>query len=103
MELKTEGVKVFGPADDGTIPGMDVGLADQDTFSFSGTNAVVIGEFPRVLSNHCEASEDESANRILCMLHMNICPLISKYRCRRTHSRSHCILLPRGEVGIRRR
>jgi hypothetical protein len=49
MELKTEGVQVFGPADDGTIPGMDVGLADQDTFSFSGTNAVVMGEFLRVI------------------------------------------------------
>ena len=45
MELKTEGVQVFGPAADGKIPGIDVRLADNDIFSFSGANAVVMGEF----------------------------------------------------------
>lgn len=42
MELKTEGVQVFGPAADGNIPGIDVRLADNDTFSFGGANAVVM-------------------------------------------------------------
>ena len=44
MELKTEGVKVYGPAADGNIPGMDIPLQDGDTFSFGGADAIVIGE-----------------------------------------------------------
>ena len=43
MELKTEGVQVYGPAAE-KIPGMDVALKDSDTVSFAGTNAVVMGE-----------------------------------------------------------
>lgn len=42
MELKTEGVKVYGPAADGNIPGMDIPLQDGDTFSFGGADAIVI-------------------------------------------------------------
>lgn len=41
-ELKTEGVKVYGPAADGNIPGMDVPLKDGDKCSFGGADAVVI-------------------------------------------------------------
>jgi hypothetical protein len=43
MELKTEGVQVYGPASE-KIPGMDVALKDKDTVSFAGENAVVMGE-----------------------------------------------------------
>ncbi len=42
MELKTDGVTVYGPAADGRIPGMDVALKENDTFSFGGTEARVI-------------------------------------------------------------
>ncbi len=42
MELKTEGVQVYGPATE-KIPGMDVSLKDKDTVSFAGANAVVMG------------------------------------------------------------
>jgi len=41
-ELKTEGVKVYGPASDGNIPGMDNPLSDSDTLSFGGAEARVI-------------------------------------------------------------
>jgi len=41
MELKTEGVQVYGPASE-KIPGMDVALKDKDTVSFAGENAVVM-------------------------------------------------------------
>ncbi|KAL7543678.1 hypothetical protein ACHAXR_012993 [Thalassiosira sp. AJA248-18] len=41
-ELKTEGVKIYGPAADGDIPGMDVPLKDSDTLSFGGANAEVM-------------------------------------------------------------
>lgn len=44
-ELKTEGVKVYGPAADGNIPGMDVPLKDGDKCSFGGADARVIGKF----------------------------------------------------------
>ena len=47
LELKTNGVKVYGPVSDGHIPGLDVGLKDKDTFSFAGAEAKVIGKmFP---------------------------------------------------------
>lgn len=45
LELKTKGVQVYGPAADGKIPGMDIRLSDNDTFSFGGVNAIVMGEF----------------------------------------------------------
>jgi hypothetical protein len=45
MELKTDGVKVYGPANDGSIPGMDISLKDDDVVSFGGTTAKVIGEW----------------------------------------------------------
>lgn len=44
IELKTEGVKVFGPAEDGSIPGVDSPLKENDLVSFGGTNAKVMGE-----------------------------------------------------------
>lgn len=44
MALKTEGVKVYGPAAE-NIPGMDVALKERDNVSFAGTNAVVMGEY----------------------------------------------------------
>ncbi len=44
MELKTDGVKVYGPATE-KIPGMDVALKGGDLVSFAGANAVVMGEF----------------------------------------------------------
>ncbi len=43
IELKTEGVQVYGPATE-KIPGMDVALKDGDVVSFAGVNAVVMGE-----------------------------------------------------------
>ena len=45
VELKTEGVKVYGPAADGNIPCMDVPLKGSDALSFAGANAKVIGKF----------------------------------------------------------
>ncbi len=56
MELKSEGVQVFGPAADGNIPGIDVRLADNDTFSFGRANAVVMGEFLAYCSTCCETT-----------------------------------------------
>lgn len=44
MELKTEGVQVYGPAEDGSIPGVDYPLKENDLVSFGGTNARVMGE-----------------------------------------------------------
>jgi hypothetical protein len=44
MELKTDGVKVFGPSKDGNIPGVDVRLDEDDVVEFGGTNAKVIGK-----------------------------------------------------------
>jgi len=41
-KLKTEGVKVYGPAADGRIPCMDVPLQGGDKFSFGGADAVVM-------------------------------------------------------------
>ncbi|KAL3807009.1 hypothetical protein ACHAXA_010485 [Cyclostephanos tholiformis] len=41
MELKTDGVKVYGPATE-KIPGMDVALKGGDLVSFAGANAVVM-------------------------------------------------------------
>ncbi|KAL3775769.1 hypothetical protein ACHAW5_005339 [Stephanodiscus triporus] len=41
MALKTEGVKVYGPAAE-SIPGMDVALKERDIVSFAGTKAVVM-------------------------------------------------------------
>eukprot|EP01083_Nonionella_stella_P030308 83120_1 len=34
MELKTDGVKIYGPSADGNIPGMDVPSKQSDSFSF---------------------------------------------------------------------
>ncbi|KAL3780187.1 hypothetical protein HJC23_013995 [Cyclotella cryptica] len=42
LELKTEGVTVYGPACDGNIPGMDVSLKEEDVVRFGNTNAKVI-------------------------------------------------------------
>ena len=42
MELKTDGVQVFGPAEDGDIPCMDKALRASDEISFGGANAEVI-------------------------------------------------------------
>ena len=33
---------MYGPAEDGSIPGMDISLKDSDTLSFGGANAQVI-------------------------------------------------------------
>lgn len=44
MELKTDGVKVYGPSKDGSIPGVDVKLDEDDVVEFGGTKAKVIGE-----------------------------------------------------------
>lgn len=44
LELKDEGVKVYGPAKDGNIPGVDVTLNEDDVVEFGGTNANVIGK-----------------------------------------------------------
>jgi hydroxyacylglutathione hydrolase len=41
-ELKTEGVKVYGPANDGNIPGMDNPLTNSDILSFGNSKAIVI-------------------------------------------------------------
>lgn len=41
MELKAEGVQVYGPATE-NIPGMDIALKDSDTVSFGGTNVIVM-------------------------------------------------------------
>ena len=41
-ELKTDGVQVYGPANDGSIPGMDVSLNHGDKLSFAGADAEVI-------------------------------------------------------------
>lgn len=41
-ELKTAGVTVYGPADDGDIPGMDVPLKEGDIVSFGGAEATVM-------------------------------------------------------------
>jgi len=41
-ELKTEGVKVYGPANDGDIPGMDNPLTNSDILSFGNSKARVI-------------------------------------------------------------
>ena len=41
-ELKTNGVKVYGPANDGNIPGMDHPLSGEETFHFGGAEARVI-------------------------------------------------------------
>ena len=43
MDLKTDGVKVYGPAKDGIIPGMDVALTEDNVVSFGATYANVIG------------------------------------------------------------
>lgn len=48
-ELKAEGVKVYGPAADGSIPGMDVPLSNSDSLDFGGATAKVIGEFANEL------------------------------------------------------
>ena len=42
IELKTDGVQVYGPANDGSIPGMDVKLSHDDTLSFGGAQAKVM-------------------------------------------------------------
>lgn len=42
IELKTSGVKIYGPAADGNIPGMDLPFKDSDTFSFGGAHAKVL-------------------------------------------------------------
>ncbi len=41
-ELKTKSVKVYGPANDGNIPGMDNPLTDSDILSFGNSEARVI-------------------------------------------------------------
>ena len=41
MELKAEGVQVYGPATE-NIPGMDIALKDSDTVSFGSTNAIIM-------------------------------------------------------------
>lgn len=41
MELKTDGVKIFGPASE-KIPGMDVGLTGGDQVDFGSTKATVM-------------------------------------------------------------
>ena len=41
MELKAEGVQVYGPATE-NIPGMDIALKDSDTVSFGGTKAIIM-------------------------------------------------------------
>mmetsp|Transcript_3238 Transcript_3238/g.6551 ORF Transcript_3238/g.6551 Transcript_3238/m.6551 type:complete len:323 (+) Transcript_3238:28-996(+) len=41
-ELKGDGVKIFGPASDGNIPGMDVPLKGGDKVSFAGSEAEII-------------------------------------------------------------
>lgn len=40
--MKTDDVKVYGPANDGNIPGMDNPLNDSDILSFGGAEARVI-------------------------------------------------------------
>ena len=42
MELKKDGVEVFGPAEDGDIPCMDKALRANDEISFGGAKAEVI-------------------------------------------------------------
>lgn len=50
-ELKGDGVKIFGPASDGNIPGMDVPLKGGDKVSFAGSEAEIIGR--SILANIC--------------------------------------------------
>lgn len=42
MELKTEGVTIYGPEADGRIPGMDVPVGGGSTVAFGGTEATII-------------------------------------------------------------
>lgn len=42
MDLKTDGVQVYGPAADGDIPGLDVALKGNDTISFGKADAEII-------------------------------------------------------------